>query len=132
MIVLFVVIGIAVALLFTVIVMVAKEPGPRAADVAIGYVRAVGSGDFDAMYRMIDPELMGGRNRLDWIEAQRQHPHLAFDANGVHAVAVDGGDDEAHVDVAVDADHVVAVELVLRSRVWVVTTYDGRPAVAVG
>lgn len=132
MIVLFVVIGIAIVLLVTVIVMVAKEPGPRAADVAIGYVRAVGTGDFDARYRMIDPDLMRGRNRVDWIAAEQRRPHAAFDPNGVHAVAVDTGDEQARVDVAVNADRVVAVGLVLRSRVWVVATYDGEPVVGAG
>ena len=39
MIALWVVIGMAIALLVTVIVMVGLEPGPRAADVATGYAR---------------------------------------------------------------------------------------------
>lgn len=129
MIALFVVIGIAGALLITVIVMVALEPGPRAADVATGYARAVGTGDFDAMYKMIDPDLMRGRNRVTWIAAARARPHPDYDPNVVHAVAVDADEEQARVDVAVDADRVVPVELVLRSRVWVVTTFDGESVV---
>lgn len=129
MIALFVVIGLAVVLLVTVIVMVGLETGPRAADVATGYARAVGTGDFDAMYKMIDPDLMRGRNRVAWIAAERELPHPEYDPNVVHAVAVDTGDERARVDVAVDADRVVPVELVLRSRVWVVTTFDGEPVV---
>lgn len=129
MIALIVVIAIAVALLVTVIVMVGLEPGPRAADVATGYVRAVGTGDFDAMYKMIDPDLMRGRNRVTWIASARAVPHPAYDPNTVRAVAVEADDEQARVDVAVDADRVVPVELVLRSRVWVVTTCDGRSVV---
>ena len=82
------------------------------------------------MYKMIDPDLMRGRNRVD-LDRRRsaRSPHPDFDPNAVHAVAVDAGDEQARVDVAVDADRVVPVELVLRSRVWVVTTFDGEPAV---
>jgi hypothetical protein len=128
--VLLVVIGFAVVLLVVVIVAVAREPGPGAADVAIGYARAVGAGDFDALYRMIDPDLMRGRNRVGWIGDARARPHVVFDPNGVHAVAAEFGEDDvgeesARVDVALDADRVVPVELVRRNRVWVVTTFDG-------
>jgi hypothetical protein len=123
------VIGFTVVLLIVVVVAIAREPGPGPTDVAIGYVRAAGSDDFDAMYRMIDPDLMRGRNRVDWIAEQRSRPHLAFDPNRVHAVRSEIGEEEADVDVAVDADRIVPVALVLRSRVWVVTTYDGASAV---
>lgn len=130
--VLLVVIAFAILLLLVVIVAVAREPGPGPADVAIGYARAAGAGDFDAMYRMIDPDLMQGRNRLGWIEEAEARPHRVFDPNVVHAVTVAVGDDAAQVDVALDADRVVPVELVRRNRVWVVTSFDGagviRPA----
>jgi hypothetical protein len=77
------------------------------------------------MYRMIDPDLMQGRNRLDWIAAAAARPHVVFDPNGVRAVAVEVGEESAHVDVALDVDRVVPVEVVRKNRVWVVTTFDG-------
>jgi molybdopterin-guanine dinucleotide biosynthesis protein A len=123
--VLLVVIAFAVCLLLVVIVAVAREPGPGPADVAIGYARAVGAGDFDAMYRMIDPDLMQGRNRLDWIAAAGARPHVVFDPNGVRAVTVEVAEESAHVDVALDADRVVPVDVVRKNRVWVITTFDG-------
>lgn len=131
MIVLLVVIGFAVCLLIGVIVAVAREPGPGPADVAIGYARAVASADFDAMYRMIDPELMQGRNRIGWIAEAEARPHAVQDPNRVHAVTVEAGEEAAHVDVALD-ERVVPVDLVRRNRVWVVTAFDGAGVVRPG
>ena len=41
--------GLVVLLAIAVVVGVARDPGPDPADVAIGYARALGVGDFDAV-----------------------------------------------------------------------------------
>ena len=73
-----VVITLVVLLAIAVVVGVARDPGPDPADVAIGYARALGVGDFDAVYRLVDPELLKGRNRPQWVDEQNARPHLAF------------------------------------------------------
>jgi len=73
-----VVITLVVLLAIAVVVGVARDPGPDPADVAIGYARALGVGDFDAVYRLVDPELLKGRNRPQWVDEQNARPHLEF------------------------------------------------------
>jgi hypothetical protein len=120
-----VVITLAVLLAIALVVAVARDPGPDPADVAIGYARALANGDFDAVYHLIDPEMLKGRNRLQWVAAERRRPHVAFvpDAVEVRGRSITG--DVATVTLAVDADRVVPVELVRRQRVWSVTGFDG-------
>lgn len=124
-----VVIVLVVALMIVVMVAVGRDPGADPTDVAIGYARAAGHGDFDAMYRMIDPDLLAGRNRPDWIARQRAVPYPTYPANPVRAVTTVVRDDTARVDVAVEADRVVPIELVLRQRVWTVASFAGTPVV---
>jgi len=123
-----VVITLVVLLAIAVIVSVARDPGPDPVDVAIGYARALGGGDFDAVYRLIDPDLLDGRNRQQWIEEQTGRPHLAFAPNEVRARDRQVGDGVATVTLAIDADRVVAVDLVERQRLWGVVRFDGVPA----
>ena len=118
------VIVLVVALALAVIVAVATDPGPSAPEVAAGYVRALANGDFDAMYRMVDPELLRGRNRLDWIEASRHRPRVAITAVTVLPLVVETRDDDAIVDVTVD-DRTLAVRLTRRNRAWWVAAVDG-------
>jgi hypothetical protein len=125
-----VVITLVVLLAIAVIIGVARDPGPDPADVAIGYARALGAGDFDAVYRLIDSDLLDGRNRGQWIEEQAGRPHLAFSPNAVRARDVAVGDGVATVTVTIDADRAVVVELVRRQRVWAVVSFDGVPAAA--
>ena len=120
-----VVITVVVLLAFAVIVGVAREPGPDPADVAIGYARALGVGDFDAVYRMIDPELLEGRNRPQWIAEQSSRPHLACSPDAVQARDRVVRDGVATVTLSVGTDHPVPVELVFRHRQWSVTRFDG-------
>lgn len=123
-----IVITLVVLLGIAVIVGVARDPGPDPADVAIGYARALGIGDFDAVYRLVDPELLEGRNRLQWIEQQSGRPHLAFAPDTVQASSRAVGDGAATVTLTIGDDRTVPVELVRRQRAWAVTTFDGVPA----
>ena len=122
------VIVLVVALAIALLVAVGKDPGPSAQDVAAGYVRALANGDFDAMYRMVDPELLRGRNRLDWIEASRHRPRVAITAVIVRPLVVETRDDDAVVDVTVDDDRTLAVRLTRRNRAWWVAAVDGTNA----
>jgi hypothetical protein len=120
-----VVITLVVGLAIAVIVAVARDPGPTPDDVAIGYARALAAGDFDAVYRLIDPDLLHGRNRPSWVAAQTSRPRLAFSADAVAATGCVRGDDVATVTLRVDGDRTVPVELVRRQRMWVVARFDG-------
>jgi hypothetical protein len=120
-----VVITLVVLLAVAVVVGVARDPGPDPADVAIGYARALGVGDFDAVYRLIDPELLQGRNRPRWVAEQSGRPHLAFAPDGVVARDRVVQDGTATVTLAIGTDRVVGVELVRRHGMWVVASFDG-------
>jgi hypothetical protein len=123
-----IVITLVVLLALAVIVAVARDPGYDPADVAIGYARALAVHDFDALYRMIDPELLEGRNRPQWVAEQATRPHLAISPDAVevreHVVA----DGAATVTLSIGTDHLVPVELVVRQRVWTVVRFDGASA----
>ena len=120
-----VVITLVVGLAIAVIVAVARDPGPTPDDVAVGYARALAAGDFDAVYRLIDPDLLDGRNRPSWVAAQSSRPRLAFSPDSVAATNCVVGDDVATVTLTVDDGRTVPVELVRRQRVWVVAEFDG-------
>jgi hypothetical protein len=120
-----VVITLVVGLAIAVIVAVARDPGPTPDDVAIGYARALAAGDFDAVYRLVDPDLLQGRNRPAWVAAQTSRPRLAFSPDSVTATGCVVGDDNATVTLGVDDGRAVPVELVRRQRVWVVARFDG-------
>ena len=126
-----IVITLVVLLAIAVVVGVARDPGPDPADVAIGYARALGTGDVDAVYRLVDPELLKGRNRPQWVEEQAGRPHLAFAPDTVQARSRAVGDGIATVTLTIGADTVVPVELVRRQRMWTVTVFDGVPAASV-
>ena len=123
-----VVVTLVILLAFAVIVAVARDPGPDPADVAIGYARALGTGDFDAVYRMIDPELLEGRNRPQWVAEHAGRPHAAFAPDTVEARTRAVGDTAATVTLAIGSERVVPVELVRRQGLWAVTAFDGAPA----
>jgi hypothetical protein len=125
-----VVIVLVVGLAIAVIVAVARDPGPTPDDVAIGYARALAAGDFDAVYRLIDPDLLDGRNRPSWVAAQSSRPRLAFAPDSVTAQGCVLGDEVATVTLTVDGGRSVPVDLVRRQRVWVVTQFDGVAAAA--
>src|SRR4029078_1035785 len=80
-----IVIVAVVVLALVVIVSVGRDPGAARDDVAVGYVCALARGDFDAMYRMIDPDLLRGRNRIEWVDGLRNRPHPVYDPRAVYA-----------------------------------------------
>lgn len=118
-------IALVILLAMALVVAVARDPGPTSTDVAIGFARASGSGDFDALYRLIDPDRLKGRNRPAWITAQRVRPRLAFPPETVQVVATVAGQDTARVELEVDTHRRITVELVRRAGAWTVATYDG-------
>jgi hypothetical protein len=120
-----IVITLVVLLAIAVVVGVARDPGADPADVAIGYARALGTGDFDAVYRLIDPDLLKGRNRPQWVDEQNARPHLAFTPDTVQARSRTVGKDTATVTLTIGAERVVTVELVHRQGVWAVLSFDG-------
>jgi hypothetical protein len=120
-----IVITLAVLLAISVVVAVARDPGPDPTDVAIGYARALANGDFDAVYHLIDPEMLEGRNRLQWVAAERNRPHVAFAPDAVQVRDRNVVGDGATVTLTVGVDRVVPVELVQRQRVWAVVRFDG-------
>jgi hypothetical protein len=123
-----IVITLIVLLAIAVIVAVARDPGYDPADVAIGYARALAVNDFDALYRMIDPDLLEGRNRPQWVAEQATRPHLAISPDAVEVCERAVGDATATVTLSIGTDHLVPVELVVRQRVWTVVRFDGVPA----
>jgi hypothetical protein len=120
-----IVITLVVLLAIAVIVAVARDPGYDPADVAIGYARALAVHDFDALYRMIDPELLKGRNRPQWVAEQASRPHLAVSPDAVELRERVVGDGTATVTLSIGTGHPVPVELVFRQRVWTVVRFDG-------
>jgi len=120
-----VVIALVVLLAIAVVVGVARDPGPDPVDVAIGYARALGIGDFDAVYRLIDPELLQGRNGPQWVHEQPGRPPLACAPDAVVARDRVVHDDTATATLAIGTDRVVGVELVRRHGMWCVVSFDG-------
>lgn|GEM_PF-6970949 len=119
-----VVIVLVVLLGLSVIVAVARDPGPTPTDVAIGYGGALADRDFDAVYRMTDPEVLHGRNRPQWIAEQETKPHAAMVRSAVVAASTVVSGDEARVVLGVDDGGATAVvNLVLRQRIWVVAAF---------
>ena len=118
-----IVLTLVVLLGFSVILGVARDPGPTPTDVAIGYGRALANRDFDAVYRMTDDDVLRGRNRPQWMAEQAARPQLAMLATAVDSQSTVEAGDAARVVLAVDpAGATVTVDLVRRQRVWMVNT----------
>ncbi len=116
-----IVLTLVVLLGFSVILGVARDPGPTSTDVAIGYGRALANRDFDAVYRMTDDDVLRGRNRPQWVAEQAQRPQLAMVAAAVDSQSTVEAGDAARVVLAVDpVGSTVTVDLVRRQRVWMV------------
>ncbi len=118
-----IVLTLVVLLGFSVILGVARDPGPTPTDVAIGYGCALANRDFDAVYRMTDDDILRGRNRPQWMAEQAARPQLAIVATAVGSQSTVEAGDAARVVLAVDsAGTTVTVDLVRRQRVWMVRT----------
>ena len=116
-----IVLTLVILLGFSVILGVARDPGPTSTDVAIGYGRALANRDFDAVYRMTDDDVLRGRNRQRWMAEQAQRPQLAMVASAVNSESTVEAGDAARVVLVVDPlGATVTVDLVLRQRVWMV------------
>ena len=118
-----IVLSLVVLLGFSVVLGVARDPGPTPTDVAIGYARALANRDFDALYRMTDDDILRGRNRPQWMAEQAARPQLAMVVGAVAAQSTVEVGDDARVGLTVDSiGTTVTVDLVRRQRVWVVRT----------
>lgn len=118
-----IVLTLVVLLGLSVVIGVARDAGPTPTDVAIGYGRALANRDFDAVYRMIDDDVLRGRNRPQWIAEQAARPQLAMVADAVNAESTVEAGDAARVVLAVDSvGATVTVDLVRRQRLWMVRT----------
>ncbi len=118
-----IVLTLVVLLGLSVVIGVARDPGPTPTDVAIGYGRALANRDFDAVYRMIDDDVLRGRNRPQWMAEQAARPQLAMVADVVNAQSTVEAGDAARVVLVVDpVGATVTVDLVRRQRLWVVRT----------
>ncbi|MBK5287225.1 MAG: hypothetical protein JJE46_02040 [Acidimicrobiia bacterium] len=120
---------LVVLLGFAVVMGVARDPGPTAIDVALGYAIAVGNRDFDAAYRLSDEEVMRGRNRADWVDDQRSEAGLEFTAEHVRVRASREVGTGAEVELTLGSGLQGVVELVQRQRVWVVRSWTVAPVV---
>ena len=119
-----VVITLVVFLAGAVVIAVARDAGPTPTDVAIGYGSALAHGDFDAVYRMTDPDVLHGRNRLQWIAEQEGGARPRIEAPNVAARSTVVTADAARVVLTTDGNGGTAtVELVCRARIWVVTAF---------
>ena len=119
-----VVIILVVLLGLSVIVAVGRDRGPTPTDVAIGYGAALAARDFDAVYRMTNPEVLHGRNRLEWIAEQETQPSAARRRSSVAVQSAVVSGDAARVVLSIDdAGAIAVVELVERQRIWVVAAF---------
>jgi hypothetical protein len=133
-----IVIVLLIGLVASVIIAVAKDPGPVPIDIAIGYEHAWQVLDFDVLYRLSGPELHDGKNKAEWIAAKR-----AAYANGsaighlVEDIAAEAETQEG--DAAVVTTRLTLrdgsvvhneVRLLRRSRAWDVVAYELLPTTA--
>lgn len=119
-----VVITLVVLLAGALVIGVARDGGPTPTDVAIGYGYALAHGDFDAVYRMTDPDVLHGRNRLQWIAEHEGRPRLIIEAPAVAARSTVVTAETARVVLSTDeAGGTATVELACRARIWVVTAF---------
>ena len=128
-----IVIALILAIGAALVVAVARDEGPTATDVAIGYARAVAAADFDAVYAMTDPDLVGGRNRAAWVAAEQARPHAVLAVDHVHVARSAVTGDAARVELVVDAaGRGATVDLVRRQRAWGVSSFVVAPTPAAG
>jgi hypothetical protein len=119
-----VVLILVIGLALSVVIAVARDPGARPEDVAIGYARALADGDFDAVYTMTDDRVLHGTNRPRWVGAQRARPRAAIVREAVRARSIEVDGDGACIVLDVDTVGGQAqVELALRQRIWTVASF---------
>jgi hypothetical protein len=134
--VVFVVVGvIVVGLCLALVVLVAADPGPSAAEVALAYEYAWDHLDFEALWALSGDELRDGLDRDAFIAAKRaayeRHAALRGLAADVAVDAVSEGRGFAVVHTSVelrDGGRVVdALQLAKRAGRWLVVAYELEP-----
>lgn len=127
-----IVITLVVFLAGALVIAVARDPGATPADVALGYGHALAHRDFDAMYRMTDPEVVQNRNRAQWIAERAGGTSLAIDATALAVVNAVVNAETARVIVGTDhTGGTATVELACRQRIWCVSTFTASSPLAV-
>lgn len=135
-----IVVALVLVLVMALIVAVAREPGPSAVDVALGYEHAWDRLDFDAIYRMSGAELRDGLSRSEYVTAERAAYHAgragraASSGRLVAVVAAEtvrqeGGTAVVVTRLALRDGSVVHHEVRLLRAVqdWLVIAYELRP-----
>jgi hypothetical protein len=120
------------ALVITLIVIFAREPGPTPPDIAISYELAWDRLDFDTLWTLAGPELRDGLDKRDYIAAKTRayegRHELRNLAEHVDVDEAQVGIGHAHVRTRVTLRDgaVVRNDVVLtkRSASWVVTGYQ--------
>jgi len=120
------------ALVITLIVIFAREPGPTPPDIAISYELAWDRLDFDTLWTLAGPELRDGLDKRDYIAAKTRayegRHELCNLAEHVDVDEAQVGIGHAHVRTRVTLRDgaVVRNDVVLtkRSASWVVTGYQ--------
>ena len=132
-----IVVVLVIALAIAVIVGVARNPGPSAADVAIGFELAWDRLDFAAVYQLMGDELRDNLSRQEFVAVKRaargDGAHLGHVVEHVSVELLDEGKDAA----------VVVTKLMLRDGreiqnevglayfdSWLVVSYALRPTPA--
>ena len=130
------VVGAAVGLVcVALVILVAVNSGPSAAEVALAYEHAWDRLDFEALWAMSGAELRDGLDRKPFIAAKRaayeRQPALRGIAEAVAVDAVSEGRGFAVVHTRVelrDGGHAVdALQLAKRAGRWLVVAYELEP-----
>ena len=127
-----VVVGLVLALCVTLVVVVAKDPGPAPEEVAVSYELAWDRFDFDVLWTLSGKELHDGLDRKQFLAAKRAAYATQQALVGlVEDVTVD--DAAQRGESAVVTTHVTLrdgstvrnrLRLTRRGRRWVVVSYD--------
>jgi hypothetical protein len=126
------IIGVTILMLvISLVVVVAKDPGPSPDDVAVGYERAWDGLDFDALWALSGDELRDGMARKPFIAAKQAayagQQELRGLVEATTVERVEAGDQVAVVFTKVDLRNGGAAhnELQLEERAgkWVVVAY---------
>jgi len=127
-----IVVGLVLALCVTLVVVIAKDPGPTPADVAVSYELAWDRLDFDVLWTLSGKELHDGLDRKQFVAAkraayanQRALGQLVADVV-VDASAQRGESAVVTTQVNLRDGNTVhnRLRMARRSRRWIVVSYD--------
>ena len=132
-----IVVGVIVlALVLSVVVMIAKDRGPGPDEVAVAYELAWDRLDFESLYTLSGLELRDGLERREFIHAKRTAYAQQHGLGGlVERVGVDQVANNREAAVAITAvelhDHAVVhnrIEMARRNGRWQVVAYQLEPS----